>query len=89
MDEENGPLPASIPNPKMVNRFVSMKHKFETAKLRDLLREVNGTYSIICEFYLFVIRRNFYFCVAINIFRNAEYASRRIVRKNLTFVEIF
>lgn len=40
MDTDEGPLPAPIANPKMVNRFVSMKHKFETAKLRDMLREV-------------------------------------------------
>lgn len=28
------------PNPKMVERLAAMRHKFDSAKLRDMLREV-------------------------------------------------
>lgn len=59
MDEESGPLPAPIVNPRTVSHFVSMKHKFETAKLRDLLREVKSMQFF--SFSQLIIRIIFYF----------------------------
>lgn len=45
MEEEL--LPAPVTNPKSVNHYVSMKHQFDTAKLRDLLREVKLNFNFV------------------------------------------
>lgn len=58
MDEENVSMPAAKLNSTMENRLVSMKHKFETAKLRDLLREVTFNslgFDVIYGIYAFAI----------------------------------